>query len=88
MKLFLCLFFMSLNALDYLPSFCLSHAMAFKYTRFCFLFFIFCFFLYLYYKDLTQKQKERQRKKEREGGGKVSAGLPDASRQVSVHTVL
>lgn len=44
-------------------------------------------FFFLHYKDLTEKQREKQRK--REGGrGKVSAGLPDASRQVSVHTVL
>lgn len=38
----------------------------------------------LFYKDLTKKQRERLRKRE----GEVSAGLPDASRQVSVHTVL
>lgn len=35
--------------------------------------------------DLTEKQRQAEREKE---GGKVSAGLPDACRQVSVHTVL
>lgn len=39
--------------------------------------------------DLTARQREKTGRREREGGrGKVSAGLPDASRQVSVHTVL
>lgn len=51
----------------------------------------------LHYKDLTEKaeggKKERKKRGKREGGreagrGKVRAGLPDASKQVSVHTVL
>lgn len=38
--------------------------------------------------DGSEGEMGRSSSSRRTGGGKVSAGLPDASRQVSVHTVL
>lgn len=42
---------------------------------------------FLHQKDLKERQREKA-EEEWEVGGKVSAGLPNASGQVSVHTVL